>query len=319
MKKNKITDILLSCCLLSLTLTSYFSKDIDGENSFTINNLDNQKISIKEIKYKNSSTSYGIQEVSYTIGPKISNDTILYDIKYIDNENVEEGIFNICIDVVNNKVFIECLKPFNKQVILTLYSKSNENVKATTTLDFKEKITVNPNILISEGEPLLFDANITSTGGSIKIDKQVKHLDIMFNEEFVNKAKQYLYNTYIKNEFKDFEENTYTLLEERYMGFDVFDAELWFESPFMYCDFYNNFYIEANYAYIVDGEEHQLTTVYTIEYINRNEFEELFDGINPVFDFSFMIADKQYESQCGILAKDIPMDEIIIEDETIVF
>ena len=52
---------------------------------------------------------------------------------------------------------------------------SNEDIKDSIYLDFKEKITVNPTLKIDGNSPLTIESNLTTTGGSIKIDKTISN------------------------------------------------------------------------------------------------------------------------------------------------
>ena len=59
----------------------------------------------------------------------------------------------------SNYIDITCLKPFDKRVILTIYAVSNESVKASINIDFKEKITLDPTLQVNENLPLTVDTN----------------------------------------------------------------------------------------------------------------------------------------------------------------
>ncbi len=172
MKKNKLFLCLtLSCLTLSSTISSLlpFINHIEEKN----NEVNNQpKIKITRVKY--SSYDYGTERILFEINPKINTDEIAYSLKYNDNEEIEDDIFNVLFMPASNYIDITCLKPFDKRVILTIYAVSNESVKASINIDFKEKITLDPTLQVNENLPLTVDTNLVSTGGSIQIDKTIK-------------------------------------------------------------------------------------------------------------------------------------------------
>ena len=162
------TKILLSCLLLSTLINSscFLNTKIDR----------NDKIKISTIKYSN--VSYGKERISFEVNPKINSDEILYSLKYEDDIDVENDIFDVYFMPKEYYMELTCLRPFYKRVILTIYSKANNKIKDSINIDFKERISVNPTLNINENSSLSINQNLTTTGGSIKIDKTIK------NEQF---------------------------------------------------------------------------------------------------------------------------------------
>ena len=205
-RKNNAWKIILSIALIGGVaglgyLTSGFTDWTFGitsseeDNSFVTEQL---ATSLKEengveLSVKKSSTYslYGSQTIAYKAGPNISFDEVLYKINYADG-TTPENVLSIVHDSEKKQITISCNKVFTQQITLTLYSKNDENVNAKLYIDFIEKLTINSSIVVNEGEPLSINNNITSTGGSILIDKTITSESLVFNADFVSKAEEYM-------------------------------------------------------------------------------------------------------------------------------
>lgn len=324
MKKKNITKVLLSSVLITSIISgAILLADTNKENdsSLLVNEQSEKGIKILSIKHLASNAKYGNQVIHFSIGPKIHDDELLYKIEYVDKTVVEDDIFNINIDMDTNRVIIECNKPFTKQIIFTLYSKKNENVKATATIDFKEKIEVSPSVDVINNSPLVFNPNITTTGGSITIDKELSNVTITFNQEFVDAVKEKLLERYLSKEFSNPQTTTYERVSESYVGLTDNDCKLLFSNKFTYEDFAEGIYLQATYTWIESDSDYETTenVTYSLADLSKEDFNLLFDGNTKIFEVTYYINKLKYTYSSGLRISDIPINEITITNGSIVF
>ena len=324
MKKKNITKVLLSSILITsiisgtILLTNTNNKE---DSSLIISEHSEKGIKILSIKHYASNAKYGNQVIHFSIGPKIHDDELLYKIEYVDGTIVEDDIFNINIDMKTFRVIVECNKPFTKQVIFTLYSMKNNEVSASATIDFKEKILTEPSIDVINDSPLVFNPNITTTGGSITIDKELSDVTITFNQDFVNNVKTLLLNRYLSKEFSNPQTTTYERISESYVGLTNNDCKLLFSNNFTYDSFAEGIYLKATYTWIESDSDYETTenVTYSLADLAKEDFNLLFDGNTTIFEVTYYINKLKYTYSSGLKISDIPIKEITITNGSIVF
>ena len=216
MKKTNKKIIIFSLVGLLLASSIAIPTIINNSNrneSNLVSSIDNNKGINLVVKSIQSDNDYGTQEITYTVTPSFYAGQIIYKLNYLnDDAPLEENIFSILHDVENNKLTITCLKPFLKQIILTLYAETNESVFATLKIDFIERLTPSYSLLAEDNKPLKVNTTVNTTGGSIEVDKTVKNEKLIFNKDFITKANNYLrldsYN------IENYESNAYTVKQK---------------------------------------------------------------------------------------------------------
>ena len=324
MKKKNITKILLSSVLITSIISgTILLADLNKENdsSLIVNEQSEKGIKILSIKHYASKAKYGNQVIHFSIGPKIHDDELLYKMEYVDGTFVEDDIFNINIDMKTYRVIVECNKPFTKQVIFTLYSMKNNEVSASATIDFKEKIITEPSIDVIENSPLVFNPNITTTGGSITIDKELSDVTITFNRDFINTVKTKLLERYLSKEFSNPQTTTYERISESYVGLTNNDCKLLFSNKFTYDAFAEGVHLNATYTWIESDSDYETTenVTYSLADLSKEDFNLLFDGNTTIFEVTYYINKLKYTYSSGLRISDIPINEITITNGSIVF
>lgn len=366
--KSIIAVALASAILIGGTASiGYFSKgfkDWNVKNWFTTNDhvkSDSLATQLKgengiKLKVKNlaSANNYGSQIISYSVDPSFNTDTILYKVAYNDASSIEEGVLSIKHDNSNNQITITCLKAFTKQIILTLYAESNENINASINIDFIEKITPTFTLQAETGKPLGVNANVATTGGSIAVDKSVKEEKFIFNADFVTKINNYLKEDsliyfYYHSVFKKEDGNVYSLADRYispndhypdvpldytdYYKDTTFDSILSSLSPssitsFSTEAFINAIYMNVNFKYVnIEDDEgnegldvnYPLTAKMPLSGLTSAHFTELFNGETKVFDYSCTINNQKYTSSFGLKLDEINISNISVDKTTIRF
>lgn len=367
--KSIIAVALASAILIGGTASiGYFSKgfkDWNVKNWFTTNDhvtSDNLATQLKgengiklKVKTLASASNYGSQVISYSVDPSFNTDTILYKIEYNDASSIEEGVLSIKHDNSNNQITITCLKAFTKQIILTLYAESNENINASINIDFVEKITPTFTLQAETGKQLKVNTNVATTGGSITVDKTIKEETFTFNAEFVTKVNSYMKEDsliyFLSHRFlyKDSDTNYY--LADKYLFANdhypdvaldytdyykdtTFDSILSSLSPssitsFSTEAFLSSIYTNVNFTYVdaisTDGEneaidyQKNVTAKMPLSGLTSAHFTELFNGETKVFDYSCTINNQKYTSSFGLKLDEINISNISVDKTTIRF
>ena len=367
--KSIIAVALASAILIGGTASiGYFSKgfkDWNVKNWFTTNDhvtSDNLATQLKvengiKLKVKNlaNENNYGSQIISYSVNPSFNTDTILYKIAYKDASSIEEGVLSIKHDNSNNQITITCLKAFTKQIILTLYAESNENINASINIDFVEKLTPTFTLQAETGKQLKVNTNVATTGGSITVDKTIKEEKFIFNADFVTKV-----NSYMKEDSLDY------FKKHVFLGKDKNDdgVEYYLADAYVYADKnnpdeteYNNYFKDTTFDSILSSllpssittysSETFLNSIYTnvtFKYVDMSDnghdvmdyqknvtakmplsgltsahFTELFNGETKVFDYSCTINNQKYTSSFGLKLDEINISNISVDKTTIRF
>lgn len=369
--KSIIAVALASAILIGGTASiGYFSKgfkDWNVKNWFTTNdhvtsdNLATQlkvengiKLKVKNLANDNEQTTLGTQIIKYTVDPDFYTEKVLYKIAYSDSSNVEEGILKIVHNDASCEVIVTCLKVFTKQIILTLYAESNENINASINIDFVEKLTPTFTLQAETGKQLKVNTNVATTGGSITVDKTIKEEKFTFNNDFVTKVNSYMKEDsliYFLNHrllYKDSDSNYY--LADKYLSANDHYPDV----PLDYTDYYkdttfdsilsssslssitsfstetflNSIFMNVNFTYvnIDDGEGHEgidvnykLTAKMPLSGLTSAHFKELFNGETAVFDYSCTINNQKYTSSFGLKLDEINISNISVDKTTIRF
>lgn len=366
--KSIIAVALASAILIGGTASiGYFSKgfkDWNVKNWFTTNDhvtSDNLATQLKvengiKLKVKNlaNENNYGSQVISYSVDPSFNTDTILYKVAYNDASSIEEGVLSIKHDNSNNQITITCLKAFTKQIILTLYAESNENINASINIDFVEKLTPSFTLQAETGKQLKVNTNVATTGGSITVDKTIKEEKFIFNTDFVTKV-----NSYMKEDSLDyFKKHTFLGIDPddsgveyylcdsyKYIGMpgseltiDDYYKDTTFDSilssllpssitSFSTEAFLSSIYTNVNFTYVdmddngheVIGYQKNVTAKMPLSGLTSAHFTELFNGETKVFDYSCTINNQKYTSSFGLKLDKVNISNISVNKTTIRF
>ena len=319
----------------SVAIPTIIKNNSNPNESNLVSSIDNNKGINLVVKSIQSDNGYGTQEITYTVTPSFYAGQIIYKLNYLNDAPLEEDILSILHDVENNKLTITCLKPFLKQIILTLYAETNESVFATLKIDFIERLTPSYSLLAEDNKPLKVNTTVNTTGGSIEVDKTVKNEKLIFNKGFITKANNYLrldsYN------IENYESNAYTVKQKatKYKstsGKSLYEQETTLVSstlstldPESFTDFtYESFIYSItaklnikcfNLAGMRGVSENQTDAFnYTMKLknITSAHLNDLFNGTNPVFDYSCSINGTSYSTSLplklgNVQAKDISM------------
>ena len=367
--KSIIAVALASAILIGGTASiGYFSKgfkDWNVKNWFTTNDHVKSDSLATQLKGENgiklkvktlaSASNYGSQVISYSVDPSFNTDTILYKVAYNDASSIEEGVLSIKHDNSNNQITITCLKAFTKQIVLTLYAESNENINASINIDFVEKITPTFTLQAETGKQLKVNTNVATTGGSITVDKTIKEEKFTFNADFVTKVNNYMKEDsliyYLKHGLlkKDSDGTIYSFSDKYKFANDhypdvaldytdyykdtTFDSILSSLSPSNITSysteaFINAIYMNVNFTYVnIDDEEgnegydvnYKLTAKMPLSGLTSAHFTELFNGETKVFDYSCTINNQKYTSSFGLKLDEINISNISVDKTSIRF
>lgn len=363
--KSIIAVALASAILIGGTASiGYFSKgfkDWNVKNWFTTNDHVKSDSLATQLKGENgiklkvktlaSASNYGSQVISYSVDPSFNTDTILYKVAYNDASSIEEGVLSIKHDNSNNQITITCLKAFTKQIVLTLYAESNENINASINIDFVEKLTPTFTLQAETGKQLKVNTNVATTGGSITVDKTIKEEKFNFNTDFVTKVNDYMKEDsliyYLKHDIlkKDSDGTIYSFSDKYKFANDhypdvaldytdyykdtTFDSILSSSSlssitSYSTEAFINAIFMNVNFTYVnIDDEaidvNYKLTAKMPLSGLTSAHFTELFNGETKVFDYSCTINNQKYTSSFGLKLDKINISNISVDKTAIRF
>ena len=373
-RKNNFWAVLLSIVLIggvagvgflssgftNWNVNEWFQTSSQEDNHFVSNQLATSLAEENgiELKVKKSSqpSKYGSQTIGYDINPQNNtNDEILYKLNYADGSIPEEMII-VIHNPEKQELTISCNNVFTEQIILTLYSKNNENVNANLYVDFIEKLNVKQNLVINENKPLSISNEITSSGGSIIIDKTITSESFTFNEDFILKAEQYMkadsYSIVVNANlnYTDEEGNEFSLAEEyhesaryqditpneyfandinyNFIGVDSSAINNLKSINFSYDSFVNSIYLHiTNIKFdVYENDGHEALSgkkdgIFDLKLsnISSDHFNDLFSGTSPVFDYSVTINNQEYSSSFGLKIEGLNITSISIDKTNITF
>ena len=373
-RKNNFWAVLLSIVLIggvagvgflssgftNWNVNEWFQTSSQEDNHFVSNQLATSLAEENgiELKVKKSSqpSKYGSQTIGYDINPQNNtNDEILYKLNYADGSIPEEMII-VIHNPEKQELTISCNNVFTEQIILTLYSKNNENVNAKLYVDFIEKLNVKQNLVINENKPLSISNEITSSGGSIIIDKTITSESFTFNEDFILKAEQYMkadsYSIVVNAnlDYTDEEGSRFCLAEEyhesahyqditpdeyfandinyNFIGVDSSAINNLKSINFSYDSFVNSIYLHiTNIKFdVYENDGHEALSgkkdgIFDLKLsnISSDHFNDLFSGTSPVFDYSVTINNQEYSSSFGLKIEGLNITSISIDKTNITF
>ena len=347
MKKTNKQIIIFSLAGLllvsSIAIPTIINNKSNSNESSLISSIDNNKGINLVVKSIQSENDYGSQEITYTVTPSFYAGQIIYKLNYFNDDTpLEDNILSILHDVENNKLTITCLKPFLKQIVLTLYAETNESVFATLKIDFIERITPSYSLLAEDNKPLKVNTTVNTTGGSIEVDKTVKNEKLIFNKDFITKANNYLrldsYN------IENYESNAYTVKQKatKYKsssGKSLYEQETTLVSSTLSTldpESFTNFTYESfiysitaklnikcfNLAGMRGVSENQTDSFnYTMKLknITSAHLNDLFNGTNPVFDYSCSINGTSYSTSLPLKLENVQAKDISMSINSIMF
>lgn len=321
MKKKKI---FISLALSGILLSSLFTSVVLLNNTNFDTQLESEVVSEKGIKISSirySNTGYGAQNVHFTIDPKVHTDEVLYSMKYKDGTYVEEDVFNITFLPDDGYIRLECLRPFTKQITLTLYSKANSNVRASVNIDFKEKVSVAPTLNVTENMPLSISNNITTTGGSITVDKSVTSSSVKFSSKFIEEAQEKLLARYEEVEYCNPQSTYYSTKSINYYGLEQTNCDYFFSNAYTPITFLERISLVGEYTYQEndDDNSYDVTATYYLTDLIIDDFFAFFDGSYPIFEYTVTVNSKTYTQNFGLQISSIPITNITITSPDICF
>ena len=181
-----------------------------------------EKISLvkEEKQIKNEALFY------YKVKPVIYKDSILYSAYYVlGNDMYYSPITDESVSIEHNVteqyIKVTCLKPFDKRIIIKLFSAHRNYVYSMIVIDYKQKFTLsNAYLMINDDATNFYIKPNLSVGiGSKKINSEIKYNDIKYEQDFI---------TNTKNRMKEKAEEKISLLADRndisfehtFIGFD---------------------------------------------------------------------------------------------------
>ena len=331
MKKIILNTLLSTLLITGVVATPYLYKKYQenlNENQTEVNAESSDRIRIVNIKRSNTSDGYGQTEFTYSVSPNNTNAKIQYKLQYSDGSSVAEDILNITHYAGSSRFVVKCNKAFNKQIHLILYPLNQEDVTAVVKFDFKEKLSVSSSLVQNEGSYLDVNTLVTSTGGSVSVDKTIKNETYSWNDDFVQYIKNYLRSMdgQYSNEPDWYNDNNCSIMTgtNKFVGLEDADLQKWFTTnKFTTDSFVTSIYYEIEYWYEVDDDitigsttipagyetEHYYEKYY-INDMNSLYFNDVFNGEYEIIDYSCQVNGETYTSSFGLSLSQISVTNI---------
>jgi len=343
-KKNQKAGKILKICLIALGSLAVLAgtgtvgyvigrttavKDQNTEEKEPNVSVEEEKGIKVQTKYNANTTSgdaYGFYEVAYKVDPVIFTDEIEATLKYQDGTDIPSDTLAFEHDTVKLKITVHCKKVFAKKAVLTIYAKSDPSVKAIVTFDFRERLTVTlPDaISLTEGSVPTINPTITTTGGTVTVDKTVMNRTYKWNSAFI---------TWVNTETKaamDAEVDsmqstgsTWSVAMGDLVGLSDADCKTFFTEAFSSATFLTTKGQKYSYHWQysdddADDDNLQETTWHLGE-ASRGDFLAEFDGAQPIIDFSCTVNGTKYEKTFGLSLSAIPVKSISPDKTNVVF
>lgn len=133
MKSKKL---LLCSLLLAGLLTTATGCSTKSESGL----VHKDNIEMKLLSTGTDSENHITKTFTYSVLPSnASNPSVGYTLKYADGTDCSSAI-GVSIDEDNKRITLTNLTDFSKQIIFTLYSKENSNIKSSLTIDYEKKL-----------------------------------------------------------------------------------------------------------------------------------------------------------------------------------
>ena len=285
-------------------------------------------ISLK-MAYKGATAEdpYGSYELTYTVTPAIYTDDIKAMLMYSDGSSVDSGTLALEHNPNTMKIIVHCKKAFRKTVTLKVYAQSNATVCATMTFDFREKITVDlPNaISLTEGAIPSITPQITSTGGTIAVDKNIKNVSYKWNAAFTDWVKKQTlkyYETYKAENSFNMEFGSASV--KGLVGLADSDCATFFSTKFNAYSFLSTKGCSYTWTemYSDDDSDDPWSTCNGTFYLgkaNKQDFLAEFNGTAPIIDYSCSINGQTYTKTFGLNISAINVSKISLDSSNWVF
>lgn len=133
MKSKKL---LLCSLLLAGLLTTATGCSTKSESGL----VHKDNIEMKLLSTGTDSENHITKTFTYSVLPSnASNPSVGYTLKYADGTDCSSAI-GVSIDEDSKRITLTNLTEFSKQIIFTLYSKENSNIKSSLTIDYEKKL-----------------------------------------------------------------------------------------------------------------------------------------------------------------------------------
>lgn len=323
-KRKKLTLILSLAILLSGGSISIINRPHEYDSSYLtlISDVDQEKgIKVKRLSSEtDAAAQYGKYVFKYNVEPAIYTDSIGVKLSYSDGQDVPSSVIKVDHDVYQSQVTCYCLAVFTKQITLSLYALANPDINGSIHLDFRERLTVTlpQSLTFVENQVPKITPTVTSSGGSVIVDKTVKNVSYTWNQEFLDwvkqKGKAYidLYQQY--NSWSITFTNT---VFDHYLKLNNSDCMALFMNKFNPSSFLctTGCVYKYGYAYSDDDDPTPVeeTNSFTLNLAKRNELLSEFDGTHPIIDYQCYVDNKAYAKSYGINLSAINISKIHIE------
>jgi hypothetical protein len=344
-KKNQKAGKILKICLIALGSLAVLAgtgtigyvigradaakaqeKEDDAEPSAEVTEAMGIKLQTKYHAQNAAGDAYGSYEITYKVDPVIFTDTIEAELKYQDGTAIGTDILSFDHDTANMKVTVHCKKVFTKKAVLTLYAKSDPNVKAVVTFDFKERIVVTmpDSISLNEGAVPAIDPKITTTGGTVAIDKNPASKTYKWNTSFITWVNKQA-KAAMDEETESMQSNcsTWTEAVGDLVGLSDADCKTFFTEAFSSTAFLTTKGQKYSYHWQYSDDDADVDnlqeTTWHLGEAARADFLAEFDGKQPIIDFSCTVNGTKYEKTFGLSLSAIPVKGITTSKTTLVF
>ena len=133
---------------------------IDGSTLVT-NQVNNKKMIMKVINSNDSSI-----ELSFTINGYYNSTEYKTRFEFVEDKSPAGEFYSASVDGSAKKVTINNLKPCDKQVKFIIEGKIDASIKGELTIDYRQKVTKEPEINLSHGG----NPTVLSNGFSLKVE-----------------------------------------------------------------------------------------------------------------------------------------------------
>lgn len=272
----------------------FTSKNKNINNSSKISDISIQnKIVIKE------------KEVNffYSVSPIIYNDEILINSSYVlGNDNYYSPVLDNSITIKHDKenqhINIKCNFPFDKRIIVKVFSAKNNNIFTKIILDYKQKFElINCDLLLdSDNNYFYLKPELDITLGSIKIEREVKYKSIEFDADYISDVKKQMLNESERLIYNRTHSND-IVFKHNFSGFETSDAINLFSKNDN--KVFSSFSNKVEYSYFDYSNNVLINDVqtYNVYDLLKNEF---FYQNRTIFKVVFSIDNKSYNMEFSL-------------------
>ena len=240
---------------------------------------------------------------SYSVSPIIYNDEILINSSYVlGNDNYYSPVLDNSItikhDKENQQINIKCNFPFDKRIIVKVFSAKNNNIFTKIILDYKQKFElINCDLVLdSDNNYFYLKPELDITLGSVKIDREVKYKSIEFDADYISDVKKQMLNEserliYNRTNSSDI------VFKHNFSGFETSDAINLFSKSDN--KIFSSFSNKVEYSYFDYSNNVLINDVqtYNVYDLLKNEF---FYQNRTIFKVIFSIDNKSYNMEFSL-------------------